>query len=59
MTQEEKWIKTIIKDVNKNLWYQWNPSILNPYRNHDSYNHTLSTNTGIPVRFIRKIKKML
>lgn len=57
MTKRE--IKCVLRKINQNLFYEWNPMMLNPYRDTNAMNSEIAKVCHCAVDVVRDIKKLL
>lgn len=51
--------KCVIKRINKDLFWMWNPTMLNPYRNTKAMDSETAKACRCDVKTVREIKKIL
>ena len=56
---EKRRTQCIIHRENKNLFWMWNPNMLNPYRNKYAMDRDTAEACNCEVSFVKKIKGLL
>lgn len=54
--KQNEWNEGIVERINYELFYKFNPMILNP---NPSKDFQIAACVGCPVRYVRKIKQLL